>query len=443
MASSSTAFDLDQNERPVEDFYKLLDISKNATAEEIKKAYKRAALKYHPDKVGSHPEAVERFQRIRRAYDVLNDPDKRNIYDSYGEQGVTAMETMGGRVPMFHPGMLVVINRIFFLLTICVALLILFPAFLSMRADGKVQWPWVAVFTPLFILDALVLLIAWVNFSREPEDETSEEDFADKESHEEHKRKSKAEKRLSTAITFTYVILLTILQVLIALRLDSVITTSWLVVSVPWFALEAFHGIVAIPALFSKFAMGAYDIDASGDPSPRSLNALEKLKAISDAYVPWALRVIQVVLIDVKANGAAFSWAATFSPVFIYVFLELVSLVLSYQEYRRSRQSATNEQAAEKKAVLGFNVFGFVLLAFTVCYTVGMLITRLNNSDDTTPSSAVILVPVFIIMSTLFCCTCCFLPTILCCWKLSTMAAQEGEEEQVEIINEDRRITNE
>jgi len=76
-------------------YYDLLQISRNATAAEIKKAYRRLALKYHPDHHPNEPDAEEKFKLISLAYWVLGDPKKRTeydrIYDTYisNERGVT------------------------------------------------------------------------------------------------------------------------------------------------------------------------------------------------------------------------------------------------------------------------------------------------------------------------------------------------------------------
>lgn len=72
------------------DFYKLLGLtSKSPTEEELKKAYKKAALKHHPDRNPKDRDAAEkRFQRVAEAYEVLSDPQKKHIYDQYGEEGL-------------------------------------------------------------------------------------------------------------------------------------------------------------------------------------------------------------------------------------------------------------------------------------------------------------------------------------------------------------------
>jgi len=70
------------------DYYAILGVPRNATQEEIKKAYRRLALKYHPDRNPGDREAEERFKEISEAYEVLSDPEKRAIYDSQGMAGL-------------------------------------------------------------------------------------------------------------------------------------------------------------------------------------------------------------------------------------------------------------------------------------------------------------------------------------------------------------------
>lgn len=69
-------------------FYNLLNVQPNATEAEIKKGYRKAALKYHPDKNPTE-EGAEKFKEISTAYEVLSDPQKREIYDTYGEEGLS------------------------------------------------------------------------------------------------------------------------------------------------------------------------------------------------------------------------------------------------------------------------------------------------------------------------------------------------------------------
>ena len=75
------------------DYYEVLGISKSASAQEIKKAYRKMAIQYHPDKNPDDKEAEEMFKKAAEAYEVLSDPDKKSRYDQYGH---AAFEGAGG-----------------------------------------------------------------------------------------------------------------------------------------------------------------------------------------------------------------------------------------------------------------------------------------------------------------------------------------------------------
>ena len=65
------------------DYYEILEVTKTATVEEIKKAYRKKAIQYHPDKNPGDKEAEEKFKEAAEAYDVLSNPDKRARYDQF------------------------------------------------------------------------------------------------------------------------------------------------------------------------------------------------------------------------------------------------------------------------------------------------------------------------------------------------------------------------
>ncbi|XP_074040653.1 dnaJ homolog subfamily C member 5 isoform X2 [Leptinotarsa decemlineata] len=75
--------------------YEVLALPKTATNEEIKKTYRRLALKYHPDKNPDNPDAAEKFKEVNRAHSILSDATKRNIYDNYGSLGLYIAEQFG------------------------------------------------------------------------------------------------------------------------------------------------------------------------------------------------------------------------------------------------------------------------------------------------------------------------------------------------------------
>ncbi|MDM8567777.1 molecular chaperone DnaJ [Candidatus Halobeggiatoa sp. HSG11] len=76
------------------DYYQVLGLQKNASEDEIKKAYRRSAMKHHPDRNPDNKQAEEKFKEIKEAYEILSDPQKRAAYDQFGHAGVDP--SMGG-----------------------------------------------------------------------------------------------------------------------------------------------------------------------------------------------------------------------------------------------------------------------------------------------------------------------------------------------------------
>ena len=78
------------------DYYEILGVGRGATADEVKKSYRKLAIQYHPDKNPDDAGAEEKFKELGEAYDVLGDADKRAAYDRYGHAAFNGGRGSGG-----------------------------------------------------------------------------------------------------------------------------------------------------------------------------------------------------------------------------------------------------------------------------------------------------------------------------------------------------------
>jgi molecular chaperone DnaJ len=79
------------------DYYKVLDVARSASEADMKKAYRRLAMKFHPDRNPGDHEAEDKFKEAKEAYEVLSDAQKRAVYDQYGHAGIeSSRNTAGG-----------------------------------------------------------------------------------------------------------------------------------------------------------------------------------------------------------------------------------------------------------------------------------------------------------------------------------------------------------
>src|SRR5688500_10235301 len=83
------------------DYYEILGVARDAAEADLKKAYRRLAMKHHPDRNPGNPESESQFKDAKEAYEVLTDKDKRAAYDRFGHAGLQGGQGMGGNSDAF------------------------------------------------------------------------------------------------------------------------------------------------------------------------------------------------------------------------------------------------------------------------------------------------------------------------------------------------------
>ncbi|KAJ3271340.1 hypothetical protein HDV01_006845 [Terramyces sp. JEL0728] len=408
-------------------YYEALGVSRNATQDEIKKGYRKMALKYHPDKAGTSEEAAAKFEIVAKAYGTLSNEKTRQIYDQYGERGLEMMKQMGD-ISIIQDALLQA-NQYLMSLGLITALLIIFHSFLAVRIDGNNSWPYFAVFVPLFIID----IIALVFFARslpapknEDQERISEED-----------RKSIETVKRMVLICF---VLFTVFQILVCLQLDGATDISWWIVFIPWFVIEAALLIQNFLMTIAQCMEPVYDTEpAEGqEPEPRGLTVFEILQVTLRNFYFYAVRITQIILVILKLDGMSTDWRFIFFPSWILGFLIALRLVFDTLKVKYAKTVKP-----ENTGKIIFDWVMFVIWAVLFYTFMALLVSRLT--DGSSPSAAVIFIPIFIILALLQCCFSCCLPCVVQGAKMEfeqqmNMAPEEVQPEDEIIIAIDKRI---
>ena len=412
------------------DFYRVLGVDRTADENAIKKAYRRLALKYHPDKAGSSVEAVDKFQSIQKAYEVLSDEKKRKIYDQYGEKGMMMLQSMNAYAPFVDPEMILAIHWVFSIGSMLVLLVLLFVVFVSLRADSQVQWQWIAVFVPLFGVDVGVSLLVTRQWTQKTSEYSERLKEASMNANEEEVRQERLQESLVFGAIQTYILCLTIFQILIALKLDGN-PVQWPVVFIPFFVLEAFHWISAlVQTLAFLMQLRMTSIRASeAEVTPEMLKKI-RLPPLTVAFAVFdnfwlpVVRLAQTILLLLKISDggllATTDWRVIFLPVWLWGVVRALSIIQQVIVARKSTASKPQQEeedspyaepTAYQQAIVNATVFLITALFIYVFF--GLLVTRLQSTD--LPKASVVLIPILLVLSTLLCCCSCCLPSLFCC----------------------------
>ena len=359
------------------------------------------------------------------------------------------LESMGEYAPFIDPDFILMLNWVFFIGSSLTALMILFPAFISLKADGKVEWSWMTVFIPLYILDGLAFRVVLSrpvsskHSSHKPNEQEQEEESNGQYDGSASKPMSPLRKFILKSYSILYFALFVLFQVFLALKLDEKTEMSWSMVFSPWIVIELFNLIDVVHSVAFELKAGIphfQEASTSHDEETvshtRKFTLYETMALLLDYVGVWFLRVLQAILIILKLQSTRFestSWAFIFLPTWIWGFMKILSIYLLSIDFKTS--------PTKRMMVISSTVF-FVISAIFVYFTTGLLVKRLDSGDGY-PKVAVILIPVFIITGFLFCCIGCCMPCVASCVRMDLENQLNSQNDQAQIVvSSNMRIEN-
>ena len=391
------AFLRSEKEREEGSFYELLGVDRDASLDEIKRAYKRQSLQMHPDKLAQRGKAVTaedqaKFTRMKEAYEVLSDPHKRETYNAIGERGMKWVEEPFSIDPQelghnFATSSVLDRSKIFAIFVAAAIAVLILPVVVCLHVDGVFgeESTWMATLTPLWLWNAFLLFyhVRVIMMGPIPRPESiPEQEWVDP---------LPMKKRITSLVRF---LLLVICQLLAALKLDQTIPIPWALVFFPLYLWEA-------STLYKKFPLARMrivtveDLElALGKPFPQFTQAekeligkrysvvsstdspdfdvAQKLKARArQDVVKSVFRILLVIVLVVKLDADKdWNWFVVFMPFWFMVFLICFTNYQSFAEVQRMAQekdptlfgnnNATTEDAAAVDPETGGTGYGAV-----------------------------------------------------------------------------------
>ncbi|CAK4719806.1 unnamed protein product [Aphanomyces euteiches] len=270
--------------------YDIMGVAPDVTPEDLKKAYRRKALQLHPDKRGNTPEAQEEFMLMKNAYDILNDPKQREIYDMMGEDGVKLVHQYGDLSP--DELLMAMLNSlaqsgpmgkciIFSFVAFFLGFFTLIPLFICLKVDQDIGWSWITVFVPMWILDGIVLCCVGGSFCGQDSDIHQEPED----------RQSTTVRVVLKLLLLVKVLLFVGFQVLVAMKLQgSIPAISIPVVFAPYFVLEGFYLIEKIITGILSYA--AFAAATANDPAASF--GQSRMSLILDIVNSWMMSILRL-----------------------------------------------------------------------------------------------------------------------------------------------------
>ncbi|KAF2073542.1 hypothetical protein CYY_005161 [Polysphondylium violaceum] len=372
-------------------YYTLLGVEPHATQDDIKKAYRVLALKYHPDK-NPDPEAADIFRDITQAYEVLSDETKRKLYDQYGEEGYKIFESTGFGE---NAGALAAVFSIkTFLATMCilVSMVVLASVFLVVKIKGAVGWNWASVFSPMWILIGFVFIVTVLV--------------------------AVILKSMGARMFVVQTAAALVFFALLNANLDHRTHIKWALVFIPVYVMIVINAALKLPRLFRANYHRRF-----ADPELKETSTDFGL-----GYGGYVLRTFLyellvswfVVFMVVKLDGVVgWTWGINMIPIVVGLFVLFVAkLADNAMELKKADEESKPEIASNNSMVVGLWVFFAIPILLFFCLLAAYLSGRQWGIGA-------VFIPLFILIGILFLIFCLCLPCILCCVPNVADASQQ------------------
>jgi hypothetical protein len=425
-------------------YYRLLDVDPTSSQDAIKKSFKKKSLSIHPDKLAQRgieitAEHKVEFQRLKEAYEVLTDPKRKKLYDQVGESGLNLME---------NPNPVTLIKNfqkhradqctIVLLLAFLFGCLFILPILFVLKCDGTLgpASPWVAIWTPMWLVDFILLIMAVFLFIQKDEDSMEED-----ENGKPIPLDDESKIPLSTKVlNFVTIALLVLIQIFVTTRLDGYTSWNWFGVFAPWFIYEAIqvtmHGITAFstvpmpdysslkPVSVGVGPMGEDDDDNDAEEykmkrahlGAEYYGELYERSQARNEVATHLLRVWLAVFLALQANkDVRWNWGLVLLPIWLHIFKQYVfaGILRTWGVHIMSSigaggviGEAPDDAESGMKRTVGMTIantsVGTVIGTLPLSFMAILLVCRLEEGVFTT---FVIILPVFLFLS----CGCCAL----------------------------------
>jgi len=376
-------------------YYTLLGIEQDATQDDIKKAYRVLALRYHPDK-NPDPAAQDHFKEITQAYEVLSDETKRKIYDQYGEDGYKFFENSGFGENAGALASVFSLNTFIGILCILISLVILIPIFLVVKIKGTVGWNWGCVFSPAWIIFGLIFIILVIMAGAQ-------------------RNRYSFIRMIKGAAGLTFFALLNS-------NLDHRTHMDWALVFIPIYVWIALSVAMKMPRLFRSHYHKRFS-----DPIYMDLSTDFGL-----GYIGYALRTFLfdliciwfVIFIVLKLDGVVgWVWGINMIPILVGMALLFVAkLADDSSESSKSDEYMGAESKEDISTAHSFTTCLYIFIGIPLIIFFCLLAAYLSGKQW---GIGAVFIPLFILVGIFFLGVCILVPCALCCGPAFQQAQDE------------------